>query len=439
MRPAPLLRARAHIALRRDLDAQADLRDIIRLDPQCGIAYRLLGELAARRDENESAAIFFREALRLDPGDREASEWLADRRRTRLDQPRWQTKLPAPAAAAGRFRRARTGGDGQPRSLSSPARAERPGGHARFAKGTHAPDDERPTTRKGEGPTLRLGSADGLRPKYAAARVEHRRLEQRQHHDARHARPARNDSIASLATAGGGIRAVRDFPLPAPEDTGDTAPKQAPIRTLTGRPSRPMTRTALPELPGSATTSSIGDPHARAAARRAGVPALDEGPAVDGDRDARPRDSAADRVGRRRAPVAGRPRALADCFGDHVVGQWRLRHLHERGDRERDADERGREPHAVRTHRDRSTSAHDEAERDAGDEATDVPGVVDVPAGERERQDPQRPSEVVAAQVACGVTVAQREPDRDADQAARSRPMHPRCCRRRRRACATSS
>ena len=54
-------------ALRRDLDAQADLRDIIRLDPQCSLAYRLLGELAARRDENESAAIFFREALRLDP------------------------------------------------------------------------------------------------------------------------------------------------------------------------------------------------------------------------------------------------------------------------------------------------------------------------------------------------------------------------------------
>src|SRR3954469_10199534 len=74
--PLLVIRARAHIALRRDLDAQADLRDIIRLDPQCGIAYRLLGELAARRDENESAAIFFREALRLDPGDREAIDWL---------------------------------------------------------------------------------------------------------------------------------------------------------------------------------------------------------------------------------------------------------------------------------------------------------------------------------------------------------------------------
>jgi tetratricopeptide (TPR) repeat protein len=74
--PLLLLRARAHIALRRDLEAQADLRDLIRLDPQCAMAYRLLGELAARRDEHGSAAIFFREALRLDPSDREAADWL---------------------------------------------------------------------------------------------------------------------------------------------------------------------------------------------------------------------------------------------------------------------------------------------------------------------------------------------------------------------------
>lgn len=71
-----LIRARAHVALRRDLDAQADLRDVIRIDPGCGLAYRLLGELAARRDENESAAIFFREAVRLDPNDDEAADWL---------------------------------------------------------------------------------------------------------------------------------------------------------------------------------------------------------------------------------------------------------------------------------------------------------------------------------------------------------------------------
>jgi tetratricopeptide (TPR) repeat protein len=75
--PLLIVRARAHFALRRDLEAQADLRDIIRLDPQCGAAYRMLGELAARRDEYESAAIFFREALRLSPGDGDARDWLA--------------------------------------------------------------------------------------------------------------------------------------------------------------------------------------------------------------------------------------------------------------------------------------------------------------------------------------------------------------------------
>jgi hypothetical protein len=130
--PLLLVRARAQMALRRDLDAQADLRDIIRLDPQCSLAYRLLGELAARRDENESAAIFFSEALRLDPGDHEADTWLAIVQCTlpasgiasRTARPAAVAqKLPAPAAAAGRF--------------PSP----------RFAKGTQSPDDERPTAR----------------------------------------------------------------------------------------------------------------------------------------------------------------------------------------------------------------------------------------------------------------------------------------------------
>ena len=72
-----MLRARAHIALRRDLLAQADLRDLIRIDPTCALAYRLLGELSARRDQHESAAIFFRESLRLEPGDRATMDWLS--------------------------------------------------------------------------------------------------------------------------------------------------------------------------------------------------------------------------------------------------------------------------------------------------------------------------------------------------------------------------
>jgi tetratricopeptide (TPR) repeat protein len=144
--PLRLLRARAQAAMRRDVEAQADLREIIRIDPALGVAYRLLGELAARRDENESAAIFFREALRLDPDDREASDWLlvveAPARPAAVAH-----KLPAPAAAAGRF--------------PSRERAESP----RLAKGTYPPAQERPTMprlpkRVATGSSPALGSLD---------------------------------------------------------------------------------------------------------------------------------------------------------------------------------------------------------------------------------------------------------------------------------------
>ncbi len=100
--PLLLVRAKARIALRRDLDAQGDLRDIIRIDPHCGAAYRLLGELSARRNENESAAIFFREALRLSPDDRDAADWLAIVERPARPAAAVH-QLPAQAAAAGRF------------------------------------------------------------------------------------------------------------------------------------------------------------------------------------------------------------------------------------------------------------------------------------------------------------------------------------------------
>ncbi|MBK9031390.1 MAG: hypothetical protein IPL61_08640 [Myxococcales bacterium] len=71
-----LLAARSLIALRRDVDAQVEIRACLNLEPQCGPAYRLLGELAARADELASAKIFLREALRLAPDDDEAREWL---------------------------------------------------------------------------------------------------------------------------------------------------------------------------------------------------------------------------------------------------------------------------------------------------------------------------------------------------------------------------
>lgn len=128
--PLLLIRARARMALRRDLDAQADLRDVIRLDPGCGAAFRLLGELAARRDENDSATVFFREALRLDPGDREAHDWLMIV--ATPSRPAAVAKqLPAPAAAAGHFS-----------SRTRPPRESQP----RLARGTQPPaPDERPT------------------------------------------------------------------------------------------------------------------------------------------------------------------------------------------------------------------------------------------------------------------------------------------------------
>jgi len=139
--PLLLLRARANFALRRDLDAQGDLRDIIRLDPHCGTAYRMLGELAARRDEYESAGIFFREAVRLDPDDQEASDWLAIVEATSRPAAAAHI-LPAPAAAAGRF-------------------------PSRFAKGTRPPADqgERATAPYGERPAkLAAGTAPSANP-----------------------------------------------------------------------------------------------------------------------------------------------------------------------------------------------------------------------------------------------------------------------------------
>lgn len=71
-----LLRARALLALRYDQEAQLELSECCRRDPRCAEAYRLLGELGVRRDEADSAAVFLREAIRLDPGDAQAKEWL---------------------------------------------------------------------------------------------------------------------------------------------------------------------------------------------------------------------------------------------------------------------------------------------------------------------------------------------------------------------------
>jgi tetratricopeptide (TPR) repeat protein len=213
--PLLLIRARAHIALRRDLDAQADLRDIIRLDPQCSTAYRLLGELAARRNENESAAIFFREALRLDPGDREAADWLlvidASLRPAAV-----ASKLPAPATAAGRFPRSRT-----PAPLPLPAPEgsttdARPA--ARLARGTHPPaeHDERPTK-----PFARGSERNGEAWKTPSPR------------------PLVMPSPMARSTFDVPERTINGRPQPI--EPARPAPKLSP---------RPITRNPTPELPG---------------------------------------------------------------------------------------------------------------------------------------------------------------------------------------------
>jgi tetratricopeptide (TPR) repeat protein len=208
--PLLLIRARARMALRRDLDAQADLRDIIRLDPRCSLAYRLLGELAARRDETASAAVFFREALRLDPGDREAQEWLQI-----VTAPRpaaAATRLPATAAAAGR--------------LSSPSRAPSPS-PARLARGTQPPDQVERAARAEpeERPTQPFGKV-----------TEARR-------------------VRSQAATPPGRPPVRPTPTPEPLPP----PPEIERPTLSGRPPtqppakpapRLTARGATPELPG---------------------------------------------------------------------------------------------------------------------------------------------------------------------------------------------
>jgi hypothetical protein len=207
--PLLLIRARASIALRRDLDAQADLRDIIRLDPRCGLGYRLLGELAARRDENASAAVFFREALRLDPEDGEAQEWLQIATAPRPAAA--ATRLPATAAAASR--------------LSPLSRAPSPSA-ARLARGTQPPDqvDRAARPEHEERPTQPFGHVEARRVRSQVATP-----------------PARPP--------------VR--PTPTPEPLPPAPEIERP--TLSGRPptqppARPAPRltgrTATPELPG---------------------------------------------------------------------------------------------------------------------------------------------------------------------------------------------
>jgi tetratricopeptide (TPR) repeat protein len=98
--PLRLLLSKSLLALRRDVEAQQELSECLRREPRCSTAYRLLGELALRRDELKSAEIFFREALRIDPSDKDINDWLEIT--LSLYQPTAAVeKLPAATVAAG--------------------------------------------------------------------------------------------------------------------------------------------------------------------------------------------------------------------------------------------------------------------------------------------------------------------------------------------------
>lgn len=218
-----LTRARVHIAARRDLDAQADLRDIIRVDPGCGPAFRLLGELAARRDEHESAAIFFREALRLDPGDHESSERLAAVQQSiRPAQPH-----PAPAAAAGRVRF----GTANPeryntKPLASPAFPR--------ARGTSPPHASEATEERDSTTRFARGSHLEQSPVWKTPAPQPDGI------------PAQLRASPGSAGARSDAEGRREGPLEQPTMPGEMIPPRKPLSA----PPRPLSRGPTPELPG---------------------------------------------------------------------------------------------------------------------------------------------------------------------------------------------
>jgi hypothetical protein len=73
-----LQRARAWIALRRIDQAQVDLREVLRLDVRCVMAYRMLAPLLRRTHRLATARYALRRVVYLCPDDDEAREWLAE-------------------------------------------------------------------------------------------------------------------------------------------------------------------------------------------------------------------------------------------------------------------------------------------------------------------------------------------------------------------------
>jgi len=95
-----LLLAESLMSLQRDVEAQEEVAAALRENPRCPQAFRLLGELAFRRDELRAAEIFLREALRVAPDDRCSSD-LLEMVKLRKTPAAAAAKLPAASAAAG--------------------------------------------------------------------------------------------------------------------------------------------------------------------------------------------------------------------------------------------------------------------------------------------------------------------------------------------------
>jgi tetratricopeptide (TPR) repeat protein len=137
--PLRLLVAQSLVALRRDLEAETQLRYCIELDPDCGPAYRYLGELEIRRGRPKSAARMLEQACRLCPGDREARDLLlvVERQLRRATD----TPVRVPAARPTGPVLARGTDAPPPRRRRPPtARLDPEAGRRKLARGTETPD-----------------------------------------------------------------------------------------------------------------------------------------------------------------------------------------------------------------------------------------------------------------------------------------------------------
>ena len=121
-----LVFGRALMALHRDDEAETEMNEVIRRSPRCAEGYRVLGELAFRRDQHERAAEFLGEAVRLAPTDA-ASMVLLDivrevgARQTVLETPAAAAaKLPAAAAAARRSSSSKKSRKAVPEEIEEP-------------------------------------------------------------------------------------------------------------------------------------------------------------------------------------------------------------------------------------------------------------------------------------------------------------------------------